>query len=184
MPKLVIGFSGRIGSGKTTLSRKLARQLGWLWTGFGDYVRAVARSRGLDTQSRQVLQSVGAEIIADKGLRNFCQEVLSWAGWLPGDAIVIDGIRFGKAIEHISECVAPMRFVLVHLKLGDQTQAQRIAGRGAEDLSGLLQAETHFTEREVLDELPRHADLILEAELPLHEQLSAIRTTFNLQWVQ
>ena len=49
---LVIGFAGRIGSGKSTLSSEVAERLGWRRASFGDYLRTVAKSSGLDEFER------------------------------------------------------------------------------------------------------------------------------------
>ena len=54
MNSLVIGFSGKKGSGKTELSNALSKSLGWKHVGFGDYVRDVCRQRGLDLLSVEV----------------------------------------------------------------------------------------------------------------------------------
>src|SRR5207237_1082407 len=87
MKPLVMALSGRIGSGKTTVSTEVARRLGWVRTSFGDYVRSLARSRGLD-DSRETLQPLGASVL-NEGVEPFCRAVLAQAGWTSGTPVVI-----------------------------------------------------------------------------------------------
>lgn len=59
---IVVGFSGRIKSGKTTLSARVAELMGWPYTSFGDYVRKVARLRRRP-ELREILQEIGQELV-------------------------------------------------------------------------------------------------------------------------
>lgn len=45
---VVLGLVGAFKSGKTTLASELATRLGWPKVSFGEFVRAEARSRGMD----------------------------------------------------------------------------------------------------------------------------------------
>jgi dephospho-CoA kinase len=47
MNPAVVGFSGRIASGKSAISKALAADIGCRRVSFGDYVRKVAAERGL-----------------------------------------------------------------------------------------------------------------------------------------
>ena len=55
---VVLVFSGQIGSGKSRLSSGVAKALGWSYASFGDYIRSVAHSQGLD-DTREILQELG-----------------------------------------------------------------------------------------------------------------------------
>ena len=89
----VICFSGRIGSGKTSVSRAVAHTLGAAWTGFGDFVRASASAAGLDSSSREVLQELGAKLIRQHGVAWLSVQVIARARWDGQRALVIDGVR-------------------------------------------------------------------------------------------
>lgn len=82
MSDCVVGFAGKMGSGKTTISSLTAQTLGWARVGFGDYVRSVARQRGLDA-SRGTLQALGESLLAD-GSEGFCRDVLAQTDWRLG----------------------------------------------------------------------------------------------------
>src|SRR5437667_11684940 len=96
---LAVAFSGKLGSGKTTVSSSLAEALKWPRTSFGDYVREILRSRGLE-QTRDNLQRFGTQLLNDDP-RAFCRSVLLSCGWTPGDNLIIDGLRHLRTIQII-----------------------------------------------------------------------------------
>jgi len=103
---LILAFSGGIGSGKSTLSSGVAEALEWPRVSFGRYVRAVALDRGLDAESREVLQEVGESLIT-AGWVPFCRAVLTQADWRPERSLVVDGIRHVEALQTLRALAAP-----------------------------------------------------------------------------
>src|SRR5437879_891815 len=99
----VIALSGKLGSGKTTISSAIATLLGWRRVGFGDYVRKVVRERGLE-ETRQNLQVVGTELL-EADPREFCKAVLSSGGWTSGEPLIIDGLRHVRTIAIVQELI-------------------------------------------------------------------------------
>jgi dephospho-CoA kinase len=164
---VVVGLSGRVGSGKSSLAACQAERSGWLRAAFGDYVRELARLRGLRHEDRQVLQAIGLAEIA-KGWGPFCSAVLSHAGWEPGTSLIVEGIRHREAAETIREITHPDKFLLVYLAAEDDLIAARLKIRG-KDVGSLGEIEVHATESQTRDELPRVADLVLDASRPLEE---------------
>ena len=75
-----MGIAGKIASGKSTLARALAARLDAQILGFGDYVRAAARSRGLDHTDRQTLQDLGQRLVTENTAA-FVSGILSWANY-------------------------------------------------------------------------------------------------------
>jgi hypothetical protein len=85
-------------------------------------------------------------------------KLLDQVDYVPGEALVIDGIRHEEIAEQLRTQVAPARFVLVYLK-ADETTLER---RFTEERSGgadLHSMEQHSTERQVLVGLPERADI-------------------------
>jgi len=123
----------------------------------------VTQNRGLNSASREVLATVGGELIESQGWDQFCRNVLKSGSWKHGSGLVIDGIRHIEAIEQLEKILFPMRTFLVHLELvGSDVSSQRQDGKGI-DPSGIT--EQHSTERQVVLDLPKHADLVLAADL-------------------
>ena len=129
MPK-VVAFAGKIGSGKTTITKSLADLLAWPRASFGDYVREAARQRGMK-DTREVLQVLGTEILrADP--RNFCQSVLAHCGWNAGQNLLIDGLRHEETIEIIKGLTHATTVSIVFVKISEEVRLERLmGGKGA-----------------------------------------------------
>ena len=130
---MILGFSGKIKSGKTTVAEAVASELGIARASFGDYVRSVAYERGLDKNDRDTLQNVGESLI-QSGWTQFCTDVLEAANWRGGDSIVVDGIRHEQAIVTIKEITTPQPFRLVHVEVADELRLERL-GKNSSDLA-------------------------------------------------
>jgi ribosome-binding protein aMBF1 (putative translation factor)/adenylate kinase family enzyme len=169
---LVLGFAGRIGSGKSTLSTEVAKALGWPRASFGDYVRTVARNSGLD-ESREVLQELGASLI-EGGVDDFCRAVLANCGWNAGEPLVIDGIRHAEVIESLRKLVAPLEMKVVYLDVGDDKRLENLRTREQAETEALKRVEEHPTEEQVKDRLPGLADLRLAGDHPVPELVSTL----------
>jgi len=153
---VVLAFSARQGSGKSTISAELAEELGWPRAGFGDYLRRVADERGLNTD-REILQELGERFVRDN-LEQFCRNVLGSVGWVPGQGIVVDGIRHAQTMEVLRNIVRPMPVLLVYIDLPDAVRFDRLRARGVSETLA-ERNEQHSTEAQVIDTLPRLADL-------------------------
>lgn len=174
---IVIAFAGSIASGKSTLSMGVAKALGWSRVGFGDYVRHVARSQGLDS-SREVLQEVGATLI-DQGWEEFCRAVLRQVDWKPGQPLIVDGIRHIEAVEMLRQLVAPSELLIVFIAVDGLTRKARLRQRGTTDHEHLQRVDTHPTEAQVQTVLPSVADLTVDGTQPMDDLLPKI-----MLWVQ
>ncbi len=172
----VIAFSGRISSGKTTLSQRLAEHLRWPRVSFGDFVRDEARRLGLDN-SRSTLQQLG-ESLASKGWLLFCRAVVAQVAWSPGEALVVDGIRHVEALNTLRGLAQPAPVYLIYLELDEHTQAARLA-LGSGGSHKLRSVEAHSTEEQVAFRLKAAADLILDASRDSGQLLDA-----TLGWIE
>jgi cytidylate kinase len=172
MKPMIVCFSGRIGSGKTTVSIEVAKRLGLPRASFGDYVRSAATSKGLDSTAREILAPLGEQIIEELGWDEFCRRVLQASGWDGSSGLIVDGIRHLQALQQIQAITSPLPVLLVHLQLSrDALVNSRQKGKGVEQLAG---AEKHSTEIQVTEQLPNAADLLLDAGLPLDAIVNAI----------
>jgi dephospho-CoA kinase len=155
-----LGISGRIGSGKTSLAVVLAERLNCPRASFGDYVRSVARDRGLDASRRDVLQEVGDDLIA-AGWDSFCAAVLRNAGFTTG-SVVVDGIRHADAAQTMRRLLAPTPWKLVAVESEEAIRRSRLAARGIDD-ARTTQADAHPNEGEVASVMAS-ADLVVSSD--------------------
>jgi cytidylate kinase len=173
---LVLGFSGKRGSGKSTISQSVAEALNWRRTGFGDYVRGEAKPRDLD-ESLENLQAIGEELVA-RGPETFCRAVLRQADWEPGDSLVVDGIRHVEVVAALRAVIAPDQFRLVYISLAEDVREARLSERDNISRGGARQYDAHSTEAQV-ESLSRIADLVVDGSLPDSKITEKI-----VRWVQ
>lgn len=161
MKPIVLGFTGSIASGKSTLSSKVAEALHWPRVSFGDYVRTVAQRQGLN-ESREVLQAIGVSLI-DQGIEQFCRLVLTQVNWKPGQPLIVDGIRHAEAVSALRSLVAPSELLLVFIAVNESTREARLIERGLTHCEQWQQFETHSTEAQVQTVLREMANLTVDS---------------------
>jgi len=174
---VVYAFAGRMGSGKTTLTKALAKAVGCKRASFGDYVRHVVKGRGLK-QTRENLQKIGTELLEQDRL-GFCSEVLYHSGWTPGEPLVIDGLRHAETIELIQQLVSPLRLKIVYIKVDDGIRLERLSARGEGERDALSVAESHTSEQQVGTILAQRADLTIDGGGSIQESTRKI-----VEWIQ
>jgi cytidylate kinase len=160
----VVGLSGRLGSGKSSLASILAERSGWPKAAFGDYLRYLAEQRGLGVD-RQSLQHLGEEQIV-LGWDGFCLAVLNHFKWRPGQGLVVDGIRHITAVSTLNRLICPQSVFLVHLAIDEEIRQNRLTIRDGKQAQW-RKAENHSTEADVKEALPNAADMIVDATLPV-----------------
>lgn len=159
MKSTVLAFSGGIASGKSALSEAIALSLGCPRVSFGGYMRAEAKRRGL-TADRETLQAIGEELVA-KDPDGLCRSLLAQSGWIPGSALVVDGVRHVDIADRLQRLSHPSGFRLVHIATDTTVRTDRLVRRG-EKRERLGAFETHSTERDVHRGLPTRADLVID----------------------
>jgi len=163
---LVVCFSGRIGSGKTSITQILSSTLGWARAGFGDYLRALIAREGGDPSSRQALQDLGQNLV-DADSEGFCLAVLKSANFQPGGDLLLDGIRHVDIKNRVNRLVAPSRAILIHLTLDECELLKRVESRPQGSID-LAHAEKHRVESELITSLPQVADRVVDASPSIH----------------
>jgi adenylate kinase family enzyme len=167
----LLAISGPIGSGKTTMTALLSQRLGWLRAAYGDLVRSVATSRGL-AHDRPHLQHIGAELIAT-GWEPFTRNVLAQAGWQPGDAVIVDGVRHAGAVTALRQIATPLPTIVVYLDIPAHTGIARARQRdhcptGPSSRDGLHPVEQDLPAVRVLADILLPAAGTAPAELAGH----------------
>lgn len=171
---LVVGFAGRIGSGKSTISSEVAKTLGWPRASFGDYIRKIASNAGLE-ESREVLQEIG-ESLFERGVDDFCRAVLAQSGWNAGEPLIIDGIRHKEVVASLRKLVAPLEMRVVYLDVEDEKRLDNLKKREETMPEKLELVEAHATEAQVKNVLPELADLRLAGDRPIEELVTTVVT--------
>lgn len=160
---LVLALSGRTAAGKSSISKILAEDFVWPLASFGGFVRAEAEDRGLPSD-RGTLQWLGESLISELGWREFCLAVLASGGIdAPVPPCIVEGVRHLDTVASLRAIFAPARVVHVHLDVSDDVRAARLADRGINATEGEAW-EMHSTERDVLNDLPSQADLLVQVD--------------------
>jgi dephospho-CoA kinase len=172
---MVLGFSGKIGSGKSTLSEMIAKELGVIYSSFGDYVRKIAEKRDIPL-TRINLQDLGHELLT-KDIHRFCSDVLKDAGWSKGNSIVVDGIRHLEVIHELNKIVSPDSIKLIYLDIANEALRRSRTSHRQEDMTS---GDSHPTENQVQDKsLMQAASFVIDAEKPIETLRSEI-----VSWVK
>lgn len=161
--KLVIGLAGRIGSGKTSISKYIERKYGARQIKFSQILMDILDRLHVE-KNRENLQKLGA------GLRNVMGKDVIVNAFekdlesLDADIIVIDGIRYMNEIEMLR------RFennILIFVDVPPEIRYERVRGR--EEKSGesstsyeeFLKAEQRETER-YIDRIRNESDYAID----------------------
>lgn len=166
MNGIVCGFSGRVGSGKTSVSEAVSRHFNWPRVSFGDYVRKIAQERGLDSSSRSVLQTLG-ESLFNNGVEEFCKAVINEVKWSYPRSLVIDGIRHQDVLYKLKEIVAPSHLVLVYIYVNEDHRLQRMVQRDGLNQNDVTAIDEHSTEKDTKVILSQIADIRINGEQSL-----------------
>ena len=163
---LVVGVSGPISSGKTTIARWLEEQRNFVYGRYSQVVADEARRQGKET-TRQVLQDVGQSIHVGLGQRWLNRQLLHRLRD-SGKMLVVDGLRWPEDRAFWVERYGPA-FRHIHLDAAAATRRQRYA-----DQHGLQAdfdaAGSHDVEKGVLA-LQRFAHHVLRNEGGLEHAL-------------
>jgi dephospho-CoA kinase len=162
---MIVGIAGKIASGKSTLARALAIRLGARRLGFGDYVRSIAQSRGLDPSDRAVLQTLGQDL-ATGDPAAFVSDILTFSNYVPGEDIIFDGIRHQAVWSEIESVAlrANDSAILVFLHMPEELRRLRLAARGV-DRETADASDSHASEIDLEAHLREAADFTVDARL-------------------
>ena len=166
----MIAFSGKIGSGKSAVSKLVASYLKFERISFGDYVRASVSAKGGDPLSRKDLQDEGQrQVEADP--KSFLSSTLKFHNWDSKSNVVVDGLRHTSVLSAMRHHLKGQLFH-IHLEVVDTLATERALERG-DELRSLEGALEHIVETDVGNDLKLAADLVLDAEEPIETLVAA-----------
>ena len=169
---MVLGLAGRKGSGKSTLGKAIAEDLGWPYASFGAYVRSIAAKRGLP-QSLDALQRLGAALL-EEDCAKLCADCLVYSGWRPGQSVVVEGVRHVEAVDELRALAVPGRFMLVFIEVPEDELLTRLPEKGIMDADTLQKFEAHSTEVDVKSRLKAIADRVVDGTRPVSDLMHEI----------
>lgn len=170
---VVICFSGGIASGKTTVASAVATRRGLNVATFGGFVRDTARTRGI-AEEREALQALGESLIEEMTFDGFCRAVIDRAGWAPGSAVVVDGIRHVAAFHSVKKLVAPVPCKLFLIDVPREVRQARADEARPTDRTDLAKADAHSTEEDVHGALREVADHVLDGTRDVDELVAEV----------
>ena len=177
---LIVCFSGKIGSGKSSVLAALGNKLHWKRTGFGDYLRAEIVKAGGDPSSREALQDIGKRLV-ESDPDGFCRAVLAYGDYQAGDNLFLDGVRHVDIFNLLKRIAAPADVRLIFLSVTDDVQRSRVTTRP--DSDDLVRAAGHTVESDLADSLPQRADININADQPLDEVVATCIHTIQ-SWMK
>lgn len=152
----IVCISGRMRSGKSTISKALASKLNWKRASFGEFVLEKAKACNADFKCRAVLQKIGTHLI-ESGWQSFVSAVLDSASWNPGEPLIIDGLRHVDAIAYIIELTKPTPLYLVYVDVDESIRQHRLSETEKFD----PETEDHLVEFESKSSLKELANLVI-----------------------
>lgn len=161
---LVVGISGRTGSGKSTVARLLGPR-GFGVSSFRDVLARVLVADGLQV-NRGALRDLGASVRLERGQRWLEERVAEDVQALPSDRVVVDGVRFVEDHTFLLELYGAA-YVHVHVEAQEADRRERFVARGGTVREFEL-ASVHETER-FAEEVGALADLSLKNDASLRD---------------
>jgi dephospho-CoA kinase len=172
-----IVFSGRFGSGKTTLAHATAASLGGGYAGFGATIKRIAIEHSLPI-TRENLQALGEQLVRERA-EELCRRVI--AERQPNDAArsIIDGLRHKEVYDILRRLSGPKRLLCVFVDIPDDIRIQRIKAR--EPLSDLQisQIDNHSTEIQVGTVIRSLADISVDNSKSIRAVVDEIVRAIN-----
>lgn len=176
---LIVCFSGKIGSGKSSVIASVGGRLQWKRTGFGQYLRAEIIRVGGDPDSREALQDMGQRLV-ESDPDGFCRAVLEFADYRAGENLLVDGIRHVDIFNRLERIVSPAEIRLLHLSVSEDVQRFRVQSRA--DAADLDRAGAHAVEADLAHSLPDRAHAVVDAEAPFHQVVETCLSYIN-DWI-
>lgn len=168
----VVGFSGKIGSGKTTIAKYAAEKFKITYVSFGDYIKREAFLRKIKI-TRKNLQNLG-QLMYEQDELKFCQNVLDYYNWDGSSSLIIDGIRHLKVNSTLKKLALPLPYFLIYIETNDNLRKQRIG------LNNISLLDNHPTEKAVQQNLIVAANYVIDSDEPLEITEKKVEELFSL----
>ena len=166
----IFAFGGPSRSGKTTLGRRLAKELGLPFASFGDHVRREADRNGLSNPSPEELQAKG-QLLARTDMHGLCKAVLEEGGFVAGQGLVVDGVRHLSALSTLKALIPQQPVKLVYL---ESSVVERVK-RSLLNPDQLQRLDSHSVESEA-GAIRNAADFVLNTSGSIDDSFSRLRS--------
>jgi|SRR5579871_4903555 len=165
--KPLFALCGPIGSGKSSVSKLLAEQIGARWNSFGRTTREIAEERNVPSD-RVELQKLGANLIENER-QMFCRRVLAPVLVNAEDYGIIDGVRHADVLQEIRAFLSPRRVMCIYVDVEPEIRMERLGKRDGLVAHDIAKLDGHSTEVEVQTKLRNLADLVVHNNGTLEE---------------
>jgi dephospho-CoA kinase len=166
--RLIVGITGRIGSGKTTVGRYLESRYGFQYL---RYSAVLEDWRAGDPESKAHLQKVGWEVMAG-GMQAELNRRLT-AQIVPNADVAVDGLRHPLDYETLNNSFFGS-FRLLYIDSLARLRFERLNRKGKyADLASFEAADSHPVEQQI-DSLRPKATLVIHNERSLHDLYAAV----------
>lgn len=164
--RLVIGITGRIGSGKTTVGKYLNSRHGFQYL---RYSAVLAKWRAKDSQAR--LQEIGWEVMAGGMQAELNRRLI--AQITPGGDVAVDGLRHPLDYESLKKQLSPS-FKLLYLDSPQEQRFERLNRRGKyPDWNSFEAADSHPVEQQI-ESLRANAALVIQNQSSFQDLYLAV----------
>jgi cytidylate kinase len=164
MSTFVLAFAGGMGSGKSELTKELARRLNWPRVSFGDHIRQLARESNLDDTDRAVLQRLGQALVLTQP-EKFIDDVIAKAGDT-APFIILDGIRHVEILLSLKKREATT-LRLVYIKTPTEVRQSRVVERDDVERRLVASYDADITEAQISRIIPQYAHKTVDGTLPI-----------------
>src|SRR5713226_6456687 len=159
--RLIVGITGRIGSGKTTVGRYLESRHGFQYL---RYSEVLAEWRAKDPESKAHLQKVGWEVMAGGMQAELNRRLI--AQIKPNVDVAVDGLRHPLDHETLGKSFSTS-FHLLYIDSPAQIRFARLNHKGKyADFASFQAADSHLVEQHI-DSLRTNAALVIHNESSL-----------------
>jgi dephospho-CoA kinase len=156
--RLVIGITGRIGAGKTSVGKYLESRHGFYYI---RYSQVLSDWKAKDPESRAHLQEVGWEVMAGGEQVELNRRLIAQIQSPPRCAV--DGLRHPIDRESLSAAFGP-NFFLLYIESSEETRWERLRNKKHDkypNLETFRSADSQPVEQHI-DSLRSYADAVLE----------------------
>jgi len=161
--RLVIGITGRIGSGKTTVGRYLESRYGFQYV---RYSEVLADWLAKDRDGKAQLQKVGWDVMAG-GMQAELNRRLA-EKIMPDSDVAVDGLRHTLDYETLSACFSTS-FTLLYLHTDAKERFERLKRlEKYTDLNSFEAADSHPVEQHI-ESLRTNATTLIQNDGPLRK---------------
>ncbi len=159
--RLVIGITGRIGSGKTTVGKYLESTYGFQYL---RYSEVLADWLAKDPEGKAQLQKVGWDVMAGGAQAELNRRLVEQI--MPDSDVAVDGLRHALDYETLTACFSTS-FTLLYLHTDAKERFERLRRlKKYTDLDSFEAADNHPVEQHI-ESLRTSATMLIQNDRPL-----------------